>query len=143
MMAVPFPVNPSMSFVHFDDNVYIGWFRQEYLLRLQPGDEAEVIFDGIPGVIFGGEVEGVLPAISEGQLQPTAGFISYNPMQRAGRIAVRIKITDPKFEQYRAELPGGAYGQAAIYTEHFHHVGIIRKVLLRMAAWMNYVFPLH
>lgn len=143
MMVVPFPVNPPLSFVHLDDSAFIGWFRQEYLLRLQKGDTAEVIFDGIPGAIFSGEVEGVLPAISEGQMQPTAGFIAYNPAQRAGRIAVRINITDPKFAQYRAELPGGAYGQAAIYTAHFHHVGIIRKVLLRMASWMNYVFPLH
>jgi hypothetical protein len=23
------------------------------------------------------------------------------------------------------------------------HVAVLRKVLLRMAAWMNYVFPLH
>jgi hypothetical protein len=28
-------------------------------------------------------------------------------------------------------------------TEHFHHVGVIRKVLLRMAARMSYVLPLH
>ena len=36
-----------------------------------------------------------------------------------------------------------AVGQAAIYTKHFHHVSVMRKVLLRMASWMNYVFPFH
>jgi hypothetical protein len=56
-------------------------------------------------------------------------------------VPVAIRITDPALTQY--ELPLGAYGQAAIYSEHFHHIGILRRVLLRMAAWMNYVFPLH
>jgi hypothetical protein len=44
-------------------------------------------------------------------------------------------------QQY--ELPMGAFCHAAIYSEHSHHIGILRRVLLRMAAWMNYVFPLH
>lgn len=38
---------------------------------------------------------------------------------------------------------GGAGIGGAIGSEYFHHVGIIRRVLLRMAAWMNYVFPIH
>jgi hypothetical protein len=31
----------------------------------------------------------------------------------------------------------------SVYTGHFPQVGILRQVLLLMAAWMNYVFPLH
>ena len=30
--------------------------------------------------------------------------------------------------------------QAAIYTHHWHHVSLIRKILLRMRSWQNYVF---
>lgn len=80
-------------------------------------------------------------AIGEGQMQPMADFLRYNQQTIPGRVAVAIEITDPRLDEYR--LPGGLFGQAAIYTEHFHHIGLIRKVLLRMAAWMNYVFPLH
>lgn len=143
MMALPFTPNPVMSFIHAADDTFIGWFRQEYLLRLEPGSEAEVIFDGIPGVIFAAELRSVFPAISEGQVKASADYIAYPQGQQPGRIAVIIDIVDEKFEQYRRILPDGAYGQAAIYSEHFHHVGVMRKVLLRMASWMNYILPLH
>ena len=27
--------------------------------------------------------------------------------------------------------------------QHFHHVAIMRKILLRMGSWLNYLFPFH
>ncbi|MGD9592112.1 MAG: hypothetical protein AB7V32_06295 [Candidatus Berkiella sp.] len=54
-----------------------------------------------------------------------------------------IEINDPRFAQYSELIPGGAFGQSAIYTHHANHLSILRKVLLRMAAWMNYLFPFH
>jgi hypothetical protein len=33
--------------------------------------------------------------------------------------------------------------EVAVYTEHWHHVGVMRRVLLRMSSWMNYVFLEH
>jgi len=58
-------------------------------------------------------------------------------------VPVIIEITDPEYAKYSAQVPGGAYGQAAIYSKHFEHIGMMRKILLRMAAWMNYIFPFH
>jgi multidrug resistance efflux pump len=139
--AMALPLRPLMTFVHQQERTFVGWFRQNSLLRLQKGDEAEVILDSLPGVILKGEVDFIVPVIGEGQMQPMADFLRYNQQTIPGRVAVAIEITDPRLDEYR--LPGGLFGQAAIYTEHFHHIGVIRKVLLRMAAWMNYVFPLH
>jgi len=141
MMVVPLPISPGMTFVHKEERLFYGWFRQNSLLRLQEGNDAEVTFDGIPGVIFSGEVIDVVPAIPEGQIRVGADLIRFDQSQQPGRIAVTIRITDPALDDY--ELPVGMYGQAAILTEHFHHIGTLRRILLRMAAWMNYVFPLH
>jgi len=58
-----------------------------------------------------------------------------------GRVAVVIEIEDPAFEQY--DLPNGVFGQSAIYTEHAHHVAVLRRILLRMASWLDYLFPFH
>ena len=143
MMALPFTPTPVMTFVHKDDARFIGWFRQEYLQRLTPGNHAEVILDGLPGRIFQAEVSTVFPVIAEGQLKPQADFIAFGDPKKPGRIAVAFDVTDPAFAPLAAELPGGAYGQVAVYTDHFHHIGVMRKVLLRMASWMNFVFPLH
>lgn len=143
MMAAQLPLRPVMIFVHDEGNYYIGWFRQNSMLRLTEGDEAEVAFDGIPGEVFSGRVKMVFPAMAEGQVQPTGNLIDPRQARYPGRIPVLIDISDPEFEQYRDSVPGGAYAQTAIYTEHVHHVAIMRKVLLRMSSWLNYLFPFH
>ncbi len=141
MMAQPLALSPAMSFVHQEERIFYGWFRQNSLLRLEKGSAAEVTLDGIPGVIFKGEVVEVLPVIPEGQLKPGADLMRFDQEKIPGRVPVAIRITDSKLGDY--QLPMGVFGQAAIYSHHFHHIGVLRKVLLRMAAWMNYVFPLH
>lgn len=143
MRAVSLPLRPVMVFVHDESKYFIGWYRQNSMLRLQAGDEAEVAFDGIPGEVFAGKVKVVLPAIAEGQIQASGNLYDPRSARYPGRIPVLIDITDPDFKAYAGKVPGGSYAQSAIYTEHFHHVAIIRKVLLRMSAWMNYFFPFH
>lgn len=141
MIAVAIPLRPSMIFVHQEADIYTGWFRQNSLLRLEVGDGAEIALDGIPGEVFTGEVDSILPILAEGQLQPSGTLVKDEA--GAGRIPVTIRITDPSFDQYRAKVPAGAYGQMALYSHHFHHVAIMRQILLRMSAWMNYLFPFH
>lgn len=143
MRAASLPLRPVMVFVHDEGHYYIGWFRQNSMLRLNVGNEAEVAFDSIPGEVFSGVVESVLPAIAEGQVQASGNLINLAWPQRPGRIPVLIKITDTAFDEYRDKIPGGAYAQTAIYSEHVHHVAIMRKILLRMSSWMNYLFPFH
>lgn len=38
-------------------------------------------------------------------------------------------------------LPGGAFGTGAIYTDSVKITHIIRKVMIRMTAWLNYIVP--
>jgi multidrug resistance efflux pump len=143
MRAANLPLRPVMVFVSGEGNYLIGWFRQNSLLRLKVGYEAEVAFDGVPGTVFSGEVAIVVPAISEGQVRASGDLINPYTSPRPGRIPVMIKITDPRFADYVGLIPGGAYAQTAIYSDHFHHVAIMRKILLRMSSWMNYLFPFH
>jgi multidrug resistance efflux pump len=143
MMASKLPLRPSMVFIPDEGHYFAAWMRQNSLLRLNPGDEAEVAFDGIPGRVFKGRVKDVITVIGEGQVQPSGTLLSYTGLPPPGRVPVIIEITDPDYAQYAKLLPGGAYGQAALYSKHFHHVAIMRKILLRMAAWMNYLFPFH
>ncbi|RWU17064.1 HlyD family secretion protein [Pseudomonas alkylphenolica] len=143
MMATRLPLRPSMVFIPLEGQYFAAWMRQNSLLRLVVGDDAEVAFDGIPGKVFSGKVKTVIEAIGEGQVQPSGTMISYTGSPPPGRVPVIIEITDPAFEPYRDQMPGGAYGQAAVYSKHFEHVGVMRKILLRMAAWMNYIFPFH
>ena len=141
MIATPYLYRPVMTFIHEDDNSYVGWFWQNRMQRLKVGDKAEVVLDGIPGRIFQGEVEAVIPAIASGNVQANAGLLDQSSAQVPGRLPIIIKITDPDWQNY--QVIAGSSGQAAIYTEHVHHVAIMRKVLMRMASWLNYLFPFH
>ncbi|MDH1010695.1 biotin/lipoyl-binding protein [Pseudomonas nicosulfuronedens] len=143
MMATRLPLRPSMVFVPDEGQYFVAWMRQNSQLRLTAGDEAEIAFDGIPGKVFSGKVKQVIGVIGEGQVQPSGTLLSYTGSPPAGRVPVFIEITDPDYAQYATLMPGGSYGQAALYSQHFHHVAIMRKILLRMAAWMNYIFPFH
>lgn len=143
MMAVSMPLRPVMIFVHREDLYYVAWFRQNSLLRLEKGNEAEIAFDGLPGRVFSATVEFMLPAMVEGQIIASGTLVNPNANRQPGRIPVAIRVTDEDFAQYADKMPGGSFAQTAIYSEHFHHVAIIRKVLLRMSSWMNYLFPFH
>ena len=37
----------------------------------------------------------------------------------------------------------GIYAQVAVYSDHFSHVSVMRKVLLRMTSWMHYLYLDH
>ena len=141
MIATPFMYRPVMTFIHKDETAYVGWFWQNSMQRLAIGDEAEVVIDGIPGKIFKGKVTAVIPAIAAGNVQANAGLLDQTTAVGPGRLPVVISITDPEWAKY--QMIAGASGQAAVYTQYFHHVSVMRKVLLRMASWMNYIFPFH
>jgi multidrug resistance efflux pump len=143
MMLMPMPLRPAMVYVHDDEYFYVAWFRQNSTLRLKSGYEAEVAFDSIPGKVFSGEVDKVIAVIAQGEFQARGSLLSSESERFPGRVPVIIKITDPDFDEYRALIPGGAFGQTAIYSDHFHHVAIMRQILLRMSSWMNYLFPFH
>ena len=137
MYVIPAPLRPAMVFVHADDQQLAAGFQQNSLQRVRSGDEAEVAFDAIPGRVFKGKVRYVLDAIATGQLQATGTLQDMGISEPGGR-AVAIIGVDEDTSGYN--IPGGAAAQVAVYTPYAHHFALIRKILLRMRSWENYVF---
>ncbi|MGI9271309.1 MAG: HlyD family secretion protein [Woeseiaceae bacterium] len=140
MMAAALPLRPTMVFVHDEQAPMIAAFRQNSALRLRAGYEAEIVFPSIPGRVFHGEVIQVLPTLAEGQLQNSGSLVGTQALQTIGRVPVEIRVTDDLSE---FELPTGTRAQVAVYSDHFHHVAIMRKILLRMSSWQNYLYLDH
>lgn len=138
MYTVPVPLRPVMVFVHHDDRTLAAGFQQNALQRVRAGDEAEIAFDAVPGRIFKGRVSGVLDAIATGQMQAqgTLQDMGERPLD-AGRAVATIELHD---DISGFNLPGGAAAQVAVYTPYAHHFAIIRRILLRMRSWENFVF---
>lgn len=142
MMANPLPLRPVMVFINSEDQMLAAAFIQNSLQRVHPGDEAEVAFKAVPGKIFKARVEQIIDVMAQGQLQPGGALIDPQAPERVspGQMLAQIKILEDT-SQYN--LPGGVVAEVAVYTEHMHHLALLRKVLLRMSSWMNYVFLEH
>jgi multidrug resistance efflux pump len=128
---------PTMIFIHADDQVLAAAFPQTKIQRLRPGEEAEIAFDAIPGRVFQGKVDILIDAVSQGQLQASGQLL--NPEDRfksQGLALVRINI---KSDLSAYHIPAGATAQVAVYSDHMVPVAVIRRILLRMKSWMNYV----
>lgn len=120
----------------------VAWFPHNRLLRLHDGDAAEVTFDSIPGKVFLGEVQLVLPA--PGEDRAWARDYGIDPIDASGqpRIPVVISISDPRYDEYVERIPGGSRAKTAVYGDDLQQLAVLRKTLLRMSAWMNYLSPL-
>ncbi|MDL2398811.1 HlyD family secretion protein [Rhizobium mayense] len=142
MMANPLPLRPVMVFIDSADRILAAAFIQNSLQRVRVGDEAEVAFKAVPGKIFKARVAQVIDVMAQGQLQPGGALIDPQSPERAspGQTLAGIELLEPT-DQY--QLPGGVVAEVAVYTDHWHHVAVLRKVLLRMSSWMNYVFLEH
>jgi multidrug resistance efflux pump len=139
MYVVPAPLRPVMTFVNTDiqDQGLGAAFQQNSLQRVKAGDEAEVAFDAVPGRVFRGKVRTVLDAIAAGQIQASGALVDFAERTDGGRAVAIIDLED---DISKYQIPVGAAGQVAIYTEHWHHVSLLRKILLRMRSWQNYLF---
>ncbi|MCJ2376165.1 HlyD family secretion protein [Vibrio sp. ZSDZ34] len=140
MMAVPLPLAPVMTFIHTEENYFVGAFRQNSLQRLKAGFEAEFIFRALPGRVFQGRIVEVIPAIGEGQIQARGSLLGTRALMTQGRAMVKLELTSNMSEFI---LPLGSSAEISVYSDSFHHVSIMRKILIRMKSWQNYLYLDH
>jgi multidrug resistance efflux pump len=136
-LAVPMPMKPLMTFVNEKDRFLLGGFQQNPLQNIKPGFEAEVIFVALPGKVFSATVAGMSDIMAQGQLLPDDRLISLEGVTRPGRVLVRVDIED---DLSAYQLPAGAKAYVAVYSDKWHPVAMIRKVILRVMSWENYLF---
>ena len=135
------PIAPVMTLVETTGSV-VALYAQNELWSVVPGDEVEIALLTYPGKIIKGAVDSIVWAQGAGQLQaggsiPMTGVLAAPPQ----RFAVKFDLTDKDKELF---LAAGAAGNAAIYTDHVEAIQIIRKVILRVGSYINYlVLKLH
>jgi multidrug resistance efflux pump len=139
MYAIPTQLRTAMLFVNTGhrDRELGAAFQQNSLQRVDAGDDAEVAFDAVPGRVFKAKVRSVVDAIAAGQLATTPKLVEPETLTTPGRAIAIIDVSD---EMRNYQLPLGSTAQVAIYTKHWHHLSLLRKILLRMRSWENYVF---
>ncbi|HEX4409673.1 MAG TPA: efflux RND transporter periplasmic adaptor subunit [Xanthobacteraceae bacterium] len=131
------PLSPVMAFIDTSET-FVGVEIQQIDARYIERDQnVELTFKFLPGQVFTGKVDAVLQAIASGQVQ-ASGLAVMPKALEAAPFGVRIRLDDPMIAQY---LPAGSEGNAAIFTTHIKPAHIIRRVLLRQVAILNYINP--
>ena len=135
------PIAPVMTLVEATGTVG-ALYQQNELWRVAPGDEAEFTLYTYPGRIIKAKVNSIIWAQGAGQLGasgtiPMTGVLTAPPQ----RFAVKFDLSDKDKELF---LAAGAAGDAAIYTQHAQFLHILRKVILRVGSYTNYlILKLH
>jgi multidrug resistance efflux pump len=135
--VVSLPFAPSMAFVDTSETAPVAQVHQIYLRHIKPGQQVEIAMKTRPGKIIFGTVDRVLPAASAGQAQ-VSGSIAAATQVVSEPFLVRIKTDAPEDSVF---LRAGSVGTVAIYTESAAATHVIRKVMMRMSAIMNFLRP--
>jgi hypothetical protein len=140
-MAVPMPMSPAMNFVE-DEQWILAIFKQNEVRKIKPGQEAEVAFKQYPGRIVKCRVDSIMWATAQGQLpignMNTAGGVAPIPPYA---LAVRL-LPDAKDKDIF--LAAGAVGAGAVYTDSGEIIQILRRILVRVSAKLDWlILKLH
>jgi multidrug resistance efflux pump len=135
-MAVPLPMSPAMNFVE-DEQWILAIYHQNEVRKVKPGQEAEVAFKMYPGRVVKCKVDSIMWATAQGQLpigtMNAAGGVAPVP---PNCLAVRL-LPDAKDKDIF--LAAGARGAGAIFTDEGHMIHVIRKVLVRVSAKLDWL----
>jgi multidrug resistance efflux pump len=136
-----FPITPAMTFVEETYQV-VAFYHQNELHQVEPGNEAEFTLNTYPGRIIKATVDSIVWAQGQGQSPnstqlPTTGVGPAPP----NRFPVKLTVASQDAGLF---LPAGDVGDCAIYTNHAQFLHILRKVILRVGAKLDYlVLKLH
>lgn len=131
------PLSPAMAFIDTAETLTIVQVPQIYARYVAPGQKVEIAFKFLPGQIVTGTVETVLQAVATGLEAPSGTAIAPTGIEPAPFV-VRVALDDAALGE---RLPAGSAGTAAIYTDHVLVSHVIRQVVLRQQAFLNYVVP--
>ncbi len=136
-MATPLPMTAPMVFIPNEKPMLVATFPQNVIAGIERGLEAELAFKAYPGRIFKARVLRVLSIIPEGQFLANGQLQSATAEGAAGRIPVVFEYDE---DVTALNLPIGAQASVAVYTHNLHAISLVRKIILRMKSWENYVF---
>ncbi len=132
------PLFRAMAFIDTSEKAVIAQIHQIYTRHIEAGHKAEVAFKSRPGRVYSGTVRYLIPGTAQGQAQITGFAVQPKAEIPPGPFSVWIDLDDPEIEA--ALLPGNV-ASVAIYTEKVTVAHVIRRVMIRMDAIMNYVKP--
>jgi multidrug resistance efflux pump len=135
--VVTLPLQPAMTFVDTTRTVLALQIQQIYKRHLKVGQPVEIALKTRPGEILSGKVKALIAATSGSQILTSGTILPSQPFS-AEPYWLRVELANSELEKL---LTPGAAGTAAVYTSSATMTHIIRKVMLRMESYLNFINP--
>lgn len=136
-MATASRLVPLMMYVVEEQPTLVATFPQRVISDIKPGMQGEAVFKQYPGRSFKVKVRRVLTAVREGELDASGQILTATAESAPGYIPI---VFDYEEDISNLNLPVGAQASVAIYTDRMHALSILRKIVIRIHSWENYVF---
>jgi len=134
---------PIRSWVAFtvDTQIPIVALPQYVSRHVRVGQAVEVALKALPGRTLRATVSGIVPSTAQGQVSPSGLLPTLDPSPAPEPIPVQLDFHPDDLEAIQPNLVGGTIGTAAIYTSSSSPTHVIRRVMIRMQGWLNFVVP--
>ncbi|GIZ15647.1 HlyD family secretion protein [Capnocytophaga catalasegens] len=143
--ALLLPMKSAFVLIQKQQSV-IGYFAQNELQAVKPGDEVEIALRTKPGKVVKAKLEYVIEATNQGIMNNATSALSGstsgipNTAQPLPEIESRL-IAKFVLSENHPPLTTGARGTAVIYSDNIKPLHLVRKVMVRMTSNMNYFIP--
>ncbi|MFA0087123.1 fusaric acid resistance protein [Vibrio sp. 10N.286.49.C2] len=135
--VIPFQGN--LTFVHKEDKQLFAAFKQAPARYVKVGYPAEVTFNTIPGHAYKAHVVQVNDIFAQGAIAPSGTMTYAEKIPAGGRIPVKIVLDNPELLN-GMPIPSGTDAHVAVYSPKWEMFSVVRKVILRMQSWQNWLF---
>jgi RND family efflux transporter MFP subunit len=130
-------LRPAMTFIDTSGIFLAVQIQQIYKRHLKVGQPVEIALKTRPGIIYTGKIQAIVRATSGSQLL-TSGTVLPAQQIQSEPFWVRVDMDDDEAEK---SLTAGAAGTAAIYTSSATMTHLVRKVMIRMESYINFINP--
>lgn len=133
---------PALTFIESNSRWVIVDMRENQLANVQVGDEADILFDGVPGKTFAGRVRGIAWGIDPGRTVAN-GLPQNQAMARwfepARTIPVHIELAEGT--EWPDNVRVGSMAGALVYAEgRDTPVAGFARVLQAISSYLSYLY---
>ncbi|WP_271410068.1 HlyD family secretion protein [Pseudomonas sp. Q1-7] len=115
-------------------------FREKALRYVRLDDSASVVFDALPGQIFGARVSAIDAGVKEGQLDANGELAAPAISDRWVRDAQRQRLHVSLTEQLPQALPSGAKATVQLYPRDSHLADLFGHLQIALISILHYLY---
>jgi multidrug resistance efflux pump len=125
-------------------NVWItADMTENNLGHLDPGDEAAILFDLLPGRVFKGRVRSIGGGVGSGQSSPPGTLPSVENdrdwLRQAQRIPIVVELDSEVLKHARGVRVGGQ-ADVLVYTGEHPLLNLLAAAYIRVLSWFSYLY---